>query len=363
MKALLLAALVAAAPLAAEPLPQDTYARGVELRRSGQAAAAIPFLEAAVERGPADADRWLNLGLAYSAAGQFEAAERALMQAARLAPEYTDVDVARARLLYFRHDYAGAERLLAPVLAKQPGASDARELADRIVAARQQGATVWLLDAAANHGDLSGRLPDARAMYLILRRDLADQKSVTVSMEHVKQFGQVDTYLELGAAWRNGYLALGVTTDADFRPEWAVRGGSVAPSWTTDGWTAWLAADASWARYPVGDVRSFSPSLSFERDGRLMITGRWINTLDERDDYRSGYAVRADWRAAAPLTLSAGWSDAPESEDGRTLTVRAATLGGTLQLTPRTTVRLFGAHEQRRAYDRDEVTLGMSQRF
>lgn len=367
--AILLAGL--AFPALAQPA-QDPYARGVELRQAGRAAEAIPLLEAASRgAGAADADVWLNLGLAYSAVGRFDDAERALAEAKRLAPTYADVDVARARVAFFRGDLAGAEQQLAPLLAAQPPNADARTLADQIAAARRapaapaaaEASARWRLDLGATYGDRTKGLSSTRIGQAALSRT-ADGLTVGGSVEHARQFGASDTYVEGLLASRWGYVALGGTPNADFRPEWAIRAGLVSSARAIGGgWSAQLAVDGGHAHYPTGGVWSLHPSLTVARGEALSLTARWINVIDETDEYRTGYALRGGWRPVPRLLLSAGWSHAPESSEGVTVRVKATSLGVAFDLSDDLTLRLDGVHEDRPAYDQNLVSVGVTRRF
>lgn len=355
-----LLAAAAAAPAAAAT---DDFTRGRELRLSGRPAEAAAYLERAAQAHPNDADIWLNLGLARAAAGAFDAADQALARAAALAPDYVDVDVARARVAFFRGDLAEARRRLAPAEQRAPDNPEVRALAAQLAAAKAQTAP-WRVDANYANAWLSKGLPGATDATAALSRRLAGGTVLGGSVERVRQFGQTDTYLELQAARSFGYLAVGGTPNATFRPRWAVRGGLTArPRPIGAGWSVQLALDLGWARYPVGDVRAINPSLTLARGERLSLQGRWINVVDETNRYRSGYAVRGVWRVAGPLKLDAGWSEAPESDVGVTVNVRAATAGVALDVAGATTLRLGFTHEIRPAYDRDELAVGLTRRF
>lgn len=369
MKPLVLAAALAAAavPALAQPAA-DPLATGAELRRAGRAAEAIPHLEAASRTQSADADVWLNLGLAYAAVGRFDDADRALAEAQRLAPAYADVGVARARVAFYRGDYDEADRRLAPALAAQPPSADALALQAQVAAARRtppeaEGAARWRLDAGATYGDRTRGLSSTRIGNLALSRTRGGL-TLGGALEHARQFGAADTYVEGLVANRAGYLAVGGTPKADFRPKVAVRAGAATrPKPFGDGWGASLGLDGGYARYAVGDVWSLHPSLTLSRGEAVSLTARWINVVDEADEHRAGYALRAAWRPAAPLQLSGGWSNAPESSEGVTVRVKAVALGLAFDVSDDLTLRLDGVREDRAAYDQDLVSLGFTRRF
>ncbi|HEY8572828.1 YaiO family outer membrane beta-barrel protein [Phenylobacterium sp.] len=360
MRVFVAAAWVALVPgLAHAQSPSTDYEQGRQLRLAGRPAEAVARLEAAAAANPRDADIWLNLGLAYSDARRFADAERALDEALRLAPDYPDVKLARARVAYFREDFAEAQRRLAAT----PDSEEARTLGGQISVARR-ATPRWRLDAFVSRADLTERLPSQTRAGLAATRGLGGGRLATVSGEYARQFGREDAYLEGLVGARRGYLAVGATPDADFRPEWQVRGGLYAdPVSVGLEWTAQVGADAAWSRYPTGDVRTVQPSLTLARGDAALITARWINTLDEQDDYRSGYAIRGVFAVMPHLRLSAGWADAPESTQGITTDVRAASVGVAVELGHDLTLRLDAVHEMRPAYDRDELTLGMTRRF
>lgn len=328
-----LAVLLLLAPAAAYAQAADPYDQAVAARLAGRNAEAVRILEPLSRERPNDADVWLNLGLAYMAVGRADDADRALATALRLAPEYQDVKDARARLAKMR---------AAP---SEPS---------------------WRLDAGASYSRLSAGLEPWRGAWLYLGRR-AGPNSWTLGAEHTDRFGKSDLYLEGRAGhdfggW-DGYLAAGGTADADHRPEVALKAGAqLAGGEIGGGWRARPGLDASWARYASGDVKSLQPGVTLEHE-LMSLTGRWIATWDEFDEFRSGYSVNGALSIADRWRLYAGFADAPESSEGVTIDVQAVSLGLGVNLDDRTDVRLDGTREDRGAYDRDEVALGLTRRF
>lgn len=358
------AAVAAAPPVAPSPAATaDPLSRGMALRRAGRPLEAVPLLERATEAQPRDADAWLELGLACSAAGRLAQAQAALDRALVLAPDYVDAQVARARLDYFRGDLGQARSRAQAILARHPGQDEASRLLAQVAAAEAALPARWRLDAAWTYGDLSRGLPAASATDLAITRRLADHRAIGGSVEIARQFDQTDAYGELVYGWRAGYLALGGTPHAHFRPQWALRGGLTGAGWRLGAWRAAPGLDLGWARYPVGDVRSATPWLDLARGDRLGVTLRWYNVLDETDRRLSGFGVAGRWRAAAPLQLTAGYADAPESDAGRTMRVRTVSLGAAWEADAALTLRVIADHEARRLYDRDDLALGLTRRF
>ena len=368
MKAALAAALIAFAPLiaTAQPAaPASDLDRGTQLRREDRPAQAIPYLEAATRSHPQDADAWLELGLAYAGSERLDEAQAALDRAAGLAPAYADVQIARARVAYFRSDPAEARRRLASVLAQHPDNAEAKALDRQIAAALAAGVAPWRVDLAYTHGHLSRGLPSAEVVNLSLVHRFSGGRFAGANFDRTRQFGQTDTYGEVVAGARRGYLAAGGAPDAHFRPRWAVRGGLYADAMRPAGWTVQPLIDVGWSRYPVGDVRSITPGLDLARGEALALRARWINVIDEHDRRRAGQAEAGDWRPAkaGPLGVTAALANAPESSDGATQRVKSLSGGVILDLGARTTVRLIANRESRPAYRRHDLTVSVTRGF
>lgn len=364
MKFAVVAALLAALPAAAMAQASSDLERGVQLRREGHADQAVLTLQAATRAHPEDADAWLNLGLAYADTNHLTEAEAALDRAQILSPNYLDVQIARARVAYFRQDPAEAQRRLATVLAAQPDNAEAQALSRQLAAARAAGVAPWRVDLTYTHGRLGKGLPDSQETTAAVTRRFGNGLVVGGALDRVRQFGRSDTYQELTLANRRAYVAVGGTSNAHFRPQWAVRGGVYGDPLTWGGWTVQPLVDAGWSRYPLGDVRSVTPGLDVAHGQTLLVGLRWINVVDEADKYLGGYSLRGQWRpAGSPIALEGGWSDAPESNEGATVRVKTSSVGLAWDLTPDFTLRLTGNHQARRAYDRDDVTFGVTRRF
>lgn len=345
----------------AAPTP-PAYSEAVALRTSGRAQEAATAFEALARERPADADIWLNLGLSYLALQRYQDADNALERTLALAPDYADARLAYARSALFN----GRPDLARERLGALPG-QEATALRGQIDSARTDLQVRWRLDLSYARSELSNGLGHWTSAGVALGRR-GERVSLNLSAEHTTRFGVDDLYVEGLAARRVGadgeaYVAVGGGPDADYRPEIAFRGGVSAPVASSGAWSARLGADASWARYRAGEVKSLQPYLTLGWKARAAFTVRSVNTLDENDDYRAGYTVRLEAWPAPRLRLHAGWADAPESSDGRTVTVRAASAGLALDLNAVTAVSFTGVHEMRDAYDRDELALALTRRF
>ncbi|HEX8471288.1 MAG TPA: tetratricopeptide repeat protein [Brevundimonas sp.] len=308
---------------------ERVYEAAVEARLMGRTTEAIEGSRRVLAVRPNDVDARLNLALALIAAGRLDEAEVELVTVLNQAPAYEDARVALDSIHRLRRD---------PVR--------------------------WRLDVSASYSDLSQNLPPWRESALTISRRTI-HGSVSGTIEHAERFRRQDTYFEgrLDRSLGRGsvYGAVGGTPNADFRPEIAVRGGGQAPVF---GQNLSATLDVGVARYAVGVVSTVQPGVEYTTSGGALTVGaRWIHLWDERDTYRSGYSLRALLAIRPSVRVRAGFADAPESSDGLTVDVRAASLGAEVDVNDRLTLRLNGLKEDRAAYDRDEITLGVGVRF
>lgn len=339
--------------------PQSLYQSAVADRLAGRPAAAVPKLEQVLAARPDDVDARLNLGLALLAVGRLDAAEAAFLDVARRAPDYVDAWVGLARVHQRRGDLPAARGAISEAVGLAPGDVEVRALQTAL-----EPAPPWRLDIAAARSRLSGGLPDWTEVRVSASRRAGEGWSVGAGFEVTERFNDTDTYLEarLDRAFSGGelYVALGGAPDADYRPEIALATGGLVRL------TPRIAAtvDASLARYPTGTVTGLHPGVRVTLPGdRVQLSARWINVRDENDVHRSGYAVLARWQATDRLAIRAGYADAPESSEGATVDVKAWSLGADLGVTDRLTIRVGLLSEDRVAYDRDELSLGLGWRF
>ncbi len=352
----------------AAQVSDPSYAAAVEARTNGHTTEAIAAFERLSRERAQDADVWLNLGLAYVAAHRYDDADRALEQALRLAPTYQDARIAYARSAYFSGRPLVAQARLAPLLTGADGGGpEARALAQQIRATQAETPPAWRIDLSYARSELTQGLGHwSSTLVSVGRRQGRD--TTVLAVERTTRFGNTDVYVEATGARalsgdRDVWLAVGGAPNADYRPSFALRGGGSARLGPARAWTTRVGLDGAWARYGVGDVRGLQPYASLAMGERAAVTVRSYLTLDENDDFLAGYSIRGDWNARRDISLSAGWSDAPESSSGRTVKVRAASAGAALALSPQLSVQLGFVHEMRNAYDRDEMLLALTKRF
>ena len=346
-------------PAVVQADPQALYEAAVADRRAGRPMEAVRKLETVLAVRPDDVDAWLNLGLARLMLGQFEDAEAAFNAVLSRTPDYADAHAGLARVAQRRGDLATA-RAQAAEAARLAPADPELDLLVRSLSAPSQ----WRLELQASHSALSGGLPDWSEARITASGSLDDRWSGAFTVEATERFDKRDAYVEarLDRRLQGGgvYVSLGGAPDADYRPEvFLGLGGQMR---LTDRLSATL--DASAAKYATGNVSVIQPGLLFEVvPDRLQIAARWIIVHDEAGDNRHGYSLQSRWQANSRLGLRLGYADAPESSEGVTVDVSAWNVGADVGLTDRLTLRLGAIIEDRGAYDREEMSVGLGLRF
>ena len=346
-------------PAVVQTAPQDLYQAAVADRLAGRPEAAVPKLQQVLAAQPEDVDARLNLGLALLALNRLDEAEAAFQAVIARTPGYTDAWIGLARIEQRRGDVVEARRLADEALLRSPGHEEARAL-QRALAPEPE----WRMDAGVSYSTLSRDLPSWTEARMSASRRLDDRWVVGGGIEATRRFDNTDVYFEARLERRHEggftYAAVGGAPDADYRPEVAAAAGGqwrIAPMLSST-------VDASAARYRSGVVTGLHPGAILDlADERLLLSARWINVWDERDEYRSGYSASARWQATDRLALSLGHADAPETSDGVTVDVVTWSLGAEIALDDRLTLRIGGLTEDRDAYDRKEASLGFGWRF
>lgn len=339
--------------------PQSLYQSAVADRLTGRPETAVPKLKQVLATRPDDLDARLNLGLALLALDQLAEAETELREVVGRAPDYADAWAGLARIEQRRGNLAAARRLAEEAARESPESAE--------VAALQRSlrpAPSWRVEISTARSRLSNGLPDWTEGRLSVSRREGDAWTGSLAAEVTERFHDTDVYLEgrLDRAVPNGaaYIAVGGAFDAHYRPEVALLAGGQMR--VVAGLDATL--DASVARYPTGTVSGLHPGLAVDlADGGLRLSGRWINLWDETDEHRTGWTANARWQATDRLALRLGYADAPESSDGATVDVVAWNAGAEIGLTDRLLLRVEFLSEDRDAYDREALSLGLGWRF
>lgn len=348
-------------------------ARAAQAR--GEPAAALASLEHAAALEPDNAEVLRLLGVAQGQAGRTDEALRTLARAQAIAPTDSDIKLATAQVHYYRGDSDRALQMAQEVAAAAPGNADARDLLDRARRAVRERGPGTRLDVYGGYSDFNQR---ARKPWLEMGAALShrvDERWQALARADVAdRFGKTDVFLEGGFERRIGgssalSLSAGGTPNADFLPEWSLRGSYRTQAWQgsdrNGAGAGILLLDARYAEYRSGSVETLSPGLEqYLAGGRLWATGRLIFTWDENGNRQTGWLVRGDGYATDRLRLFAGYADAPETSENVTLTTRTIFGGVIYDLDDNRTLRFDYARDDReRSYVRHAFTVGVGLRF
>ncbi len=354
-----------------------------------------------LERNPTSADARLGLARVALWTGSPDEAEALVIAVLADEPRNLDALMLQARLQLARGKSHEAEEIYSKVLATDPhnvdallglgdarrtlwnerGARDAYERALRFDPASTEARSRlaerpeprWQVDIDGLRSNLSDGFKPWNEGAFRLGYRVSPSTTVSAAAELSERFGEFDASFEgridhLFTPTLAGYVLLGGTPDADFRPKYQIgAGGSARLSPGVDsllGPTI-AAIDLRYAEYETGGIQTVSPGLEQRFLGeRLWLTGRWINTFDPDRGRTGGWLVRADVQVVNRLRIFAGLSDAPDISEGLVLETFSTFGGLVLDLDENISLRASVGREDRdKAYDRTVFGIGMSVRF
>lgn len=345
-------------PAEIRPDPATLYEAAVSDRRAGQPERAVQRLRQVLAIRPDDVDARLQLGLALTDLGRLDEAAIHLRQVLDRTPDYVDAHLGLARIARARGDSGMAAGHLEEAARLDPARAASGS------PAAEAGAYPGRIDLDVSRSRLGAGLPDWTEVRLALSRPISARWTIAGALEHTERFGRTDLYLEgqIARRWTGGeaWVAIGATPEADYRPRAALRaGGSVrlAPALSAT-------LDGSVSRFAAGEVTSLQPGLAVDWPaGGLTLAGRWINVWDETGHRADGYAVSARWAANDRLALRIDHADAPETSEGVVVDVASVAVSAEWRLIDRLSVRLGLLDEDRGAYSREAITVGLGWRF
>ncbi|MDH3595079.1 MAG: YaiO family outer membrane beta-barrel protein [Rhodospirillales bacterium] len=388
--------------LAMRPNSVDAlYLLGMVLAYQDRNPEALAKLRRARELDPANDDVRLGLARVLGWSGETGAAEREVSVVLERRPENSEARLLKARFAYYQGHLAAAEETLVAILEREAESLEALELMGdvKMAAGETQIARDFYrraLDIAPNSPGIGRKLDQSRPMpwrfdtgysysnfsrenrddwhegFVQLRYGITPETGLLGRVEVSHRFDEEDVVLAAGAdhrltEWLSGYLLFGGTPDADFREDWFISGGASARLWPDLGdlGATLLTLDTKRSSYDTGEVDTISPGLQqYLYAGRIWLTGRWINTFNEDNDWTTGWLARLDWQAAEELLLNIGAADAGETVAGETVDTRSYFAGVVVDLPSGRGLRFDYLYEDREgSYIRHSFGLGFSQRF
>ncbi|WP_086606298.1 tetratricopeptide repeat protein [Erythrobacter donghaensis] len=334
---------------------------------AGNFARAEQLLGELLAKSPLDPDLLRRLAAVQAARGNLDMAQATIDRAYDLAPTDTDIQLARANILFWRGQIAEAG-LQADQIAQRnpdyPGLDSLRTSLREAVDARKfrfrsAGAGVSVSDARfasgadqtwyVQRGSLSAEWGDGRSASLNVERE---ERRVTDT--HIA--GRVDL-----AEGNNRFFVAGtITPNPDFRETWSFGGGAEIAL----GQRSTVLIDGRFAEYTGDDVTAFGVGLRQTLSSRLQVSARSIHLLGGGDDYRFGAALRADYSHPQIGDIFAILASYPDVENDGAQQLRSVAIGVRRPLSDRLSLGVTGEYETRaNSYDRTGISLDLRLRI
>ncbi len=397
---------------------QEVYDQAVRAQQQGNLEAAAAKFEYASRIAPENVDVLLRLALVRGYLQEYDAALAAVDKGLRRDPYNTDLRLARARILGWAGRHGQALRVVDAVIAQQPSNAEAYAIRGRIefyrgrLAAADAGFAAalrlepgnaeaaagradvararkaaargteangnavprWRIDAGYMHSEFSRlNLEDWREGFIRVEHRWPSRTALSLRVDTSNRFGTTETSVGAGIAQHfnpglYGYLEGSVSPAADFLPRWtAAVGGNVRVVEDHGPFgPLLLTADLRHKSYTAGEIQNADPGIVlYGFDGRVWLTGKWINAFDRDTDSRlAGWYGRADLQVASPVRLFGGLSDAPETEAGFTVDTRSVFGGLAVDLTPSVRLNADLAREDREnSYIRNVYGVSLTLRY
>lgn len=387
--------------LRSEPRNADVLVElGLTLAFQGRHAEARDAFAKALAADPASSDARLGLARVDLSVGDLDAADARLGEVLAARPDNLEAQSLHARVRLARGEAGAAEAAFRQIAGRDSQNPDtfvalgdslrgllrddeAHEAYGRAAALAPESADAksrlaapirprWRFDLDGGFSRLSGGLEDWQEGSLRVGYQLSERTTLSGGVEVARRFGTTDTLLgaRVDQRWSDlgsSYVGIGGTPDAHFRPQvLAETGGAVRVRPASDGVGPTFATlDLRFARYGTGDVTTISPGVQqFVLNGRVWFSAKLIETISEKGELINGYLARTDVAVTDRLHAFGGYSDAPDTSDGRTVPTRSLFGGLGFDLDDRTTLRVSVSREdRRRSYDRSTISVGLSARL
>lgn len=393
---------------------RDLYAEGLRAQEAGRFEAAADRYERASRLAPTNTEVLRRLALVRGYQRDYDGALAALGRGLAIDPNSTDLRLTQSRILGWAGRNREARTVVDAVIAEHPRDAEAHSVKGRIeyyggrfeVAeasfrraleidpanteaaagladiekARQatgSGKPVaagkpasWRVDTGYSRSRISRPSGDDwNEGFIRLERATPAGTALSLRLDVSSRFSSTDTSAGIGVAHvfspaLRGYLEAAVSPGADFLPrrEYGAGGGVRLYGGTGPIGPGVVTLDLRQRQYAGIETRNADPGFQqYFFDGRLGLTGKWINTFDRASHIRlAGWYGRVDWQVLPAFRLFGGASEAPETDAGVTVDTSSRFGGLAYDFTPQVGIRLdVGREDRENAYVRDSVAVGL----
>ena len=232
----------------------------------------------------------------------------------------------------------------------------------------------WLLSISYSNSNFSRiQRKDWHAENIFLSRKINDDTSLNFTLVQENRFATSDTSIGGGVSHNfadgaYGNVSFYVTPNTDFLARYALGADGGVKVWDGGGVFGPTIATVNLLHkdYASGDSENIDPGfVQYMAKMPFWISGKWINSFSKKPQKRTGgYSLKLDWQATENLRPFAGFSFAPEIDNGAVTNVSTRFAGAIYNLNPDTNVRFDYAGEDRKnSYLRNIYSIGISRRF
>jgi len=352
------------------PSSVDWREEAYRLAENGQFDAALESLAGQPDAGSYELRVMQARLLSWS--GRHADAERAITALSAEYPDNPEILALRGALAYYRGELEAADRDLQRALVLSPASADARDLLERVAAARQAeaGRSRLRLDAGVELSTFSRSANTGWQSAFAQITRIGPGYAIGLRREEYDRFGLRNAVTGVRASY--AFMPQWtVDAQADYGPDNVYRpesslGVSLTRRWSggSNGGSAWrVSAGIRRDRYVLADIDEAYAELAGSR-GRYALTARAIGIHDPDSGTAGGGLVRGERTFENGLTVSLGYADAPETVASETIRTRSVFGGLRYQVSTSSQIRVDCVRDDREAaYIRKACSVSFSRTF
>jgi YaiO family outer membrane protein len=348
----------------------DINSRALELAGQDKFSEALALLSQADTVTQSSYEHRFLKSRILSWAGQYDRAQREINGLMAEFPGNADVELAAGNLAYYQNDLNTAERYYQAVLTKNPNYADASRGLENVRKARQgrlsEGRHLWRIDGGLGFSGFDeDNISEWDEQYLRAEY-VPDTLAYHGQVQRYNRFDETDVQIIGGIsdAVRGGWdwgVELGVTPDADFRPDFSAGGRVGRAIDTGTGTVFYPSLSYRYDDYAAGDIQTVQPSLTTYLDNGVILTGRLIGTFQEVEDDQIGWLVQGRAPVSDKIQINVGYAQAPEAINGIAIDTKSVFGGITYSMREDLDLHVNLARDDREdSYVRSSVNVGFT---
>ena len=316
---------------------------------------------------PEDADLLRRYAAVQAAQGDVDTARNTIERAARIAPDDSDIQLARANILFWQGRFSEAQVQADKLKAKHPNYPGLDRLLESMRRAKQDRRfRVRSVGVGASVSDAEFASGLEQAWY-VQRGSISAQwgagNTASIDVEREERVAtdtRISGRIDMQDRLHRYFVSASVTPNPDFRENWSFGAGG---EFTLSDRRA-LLVDGRFAEYRSDDVVAVGIGLKQLLSQNFEVTARSIHLLGGGEDYRLGGALRVDYRNQQFPELFAIVASYPDAEVDGTRQLRAIAAGVRFGISDQLSLGATGESESREdSYERTAFSLDLRWRF